>query len=145
MISRLNQTLARWARVFYLAVATVGVCACANEPDHPAAPPDKPSVQTAVVAPHAHVVPEMFEDAVSRILPSFTDESRASELRTSLDNFSLAYAAGNDAAARSALMSARSLLDKGGAHAANLSALRLSIARAEALMDSTMTSEVSHD
>lgn len=128
---------------FLLALALVGVFAC--EGQNPTAPQYGALVQMTVVASRSRVVPEMFEDAASRLLPSFSDETRATELRTRLKEFSSAYAAGNDVAARSALRSARVLLEKGGAHAANISALRLSIGLAEALIDSTATAEVSHD
>ena len=81
--------------------------------------------------------PDVFDDAVNRLLPRFADRVRADALSARLAEFSAAYQAGEDAGARTALGRARQLIEMGGAHAADLSALELAVGRAEALMDAT--------
>jgi hypothetical protein len=88
---------------------------------------------------------EIFNDAIGRVLPSFSDQVRAAALRSRLLEFNAAYEVGNDVAGRQALIRARLLLEKGGAHAANLSALRSAIDLAEAALDSTSNLETGHD
>jgi hypothetical protein len=102
---------------------------------------------TGVAVPlTVRVSPGLFDDAIGRLLPSFADQTRALELRSRLVEFTAAYEAGDDRAARSALASARRVNHMGGAHAANLSALSLALGRAEALLDSTTAAEAeSHD
>jgi hypothetical protein len=85
--------------------------------------------------------PDVFDDAVNRLLPRFADRARADALSARLAEFSTAYQAGDDAGARTALARARQLIEMGGAHAADLSALELAVGRAEALMDSTTIPE----
>jgi len=114
--------------------------------ERPLAAPESARI-TGVAAPSTgRVVPALFDDAIGRLLPSFADQTLALELRSQLAEFTAAYEARDDRAARSALASARRLYRKGGAHVANLSALGLALGRAEALLDSTTAAEAeSHD
>jgi hypothetical protein len=128
-----------------LAAPTLGALAgCADQPP-PVAPRSDQIVATAV-APSRELPTDLFDDAMGRVVPSFADRTRALEMQSRLEEFVKAYEAGDDRAARSALASARRLNAKGGAHAANLSALSLAIGRAEALLDSTTAAEAeSHE
>ena len=125
---------------------TVGAFVGCGERMPPTAPSSTGTISSVVEPSPARVAPDLFDDAVGRILPSFADQARASELRSRLLDFAAAYESGDDRAARTAIASARRLNEKGGAHAANLSALGLAIGRAEALLDSTTAAEAaSHD
>jgi hypothetical protein len=96
------------------------------------------SASPAVVGTAAvRAAPDVFDDAINRLLPRFSDRARADVLNARLAEFSAAYQVGADASARTALERARRLVEMGGAHAADLSALELAVGRAEALMDST--------
>lgn len=127
--------------------AAVGVLAACTDPTQPALPDDgTPADAAAVAAPApSRVAPGVFEDVQGRLLASFADQARAAALRGQLAAFSDAYERGDDAGARAALARAGKLLEKGGAHAANLSALRLAIGQAEAILDSTTAVEAPNE
>lgn len=135
-------SLGRWPRPLLAVAAAVSVAAGCDQPQHPTAPRDGAApVAAARAAAPVRVAPDVFDDVTARLLPSFADQARADELRARLTEFSAAYTTGDDAGARLALARAKKLLEKGGAHAANLSALGLALGRAEALTASTATTE----
>lgn len=125
---------------------TLGPVAACGEQSPTETPVSAGTVSIVASPSSVRVAPGLFDDAIGRILPSFEDQARAADLRSRLQDFANAYESGDDRAARSAIDGARRLQEKGGAHAANLSALGLAIGRAEALLDSTTAAEAaSHD
>lgn len=144
MLPRLHRARVTAVLALQAGLALGTLAGCGDE--RPLAAPEGARI-TGVAAPSpSRVAPALFDDAIGRLLPSFADQTRALELRSRLEEFTAAYEARDDRAARSALASARRLYIKGGAHAANLSALGLALGQAEALLDSTTAAEAeSHD
>jgi|GEM_PF-5275621 len=139
----MNLYFHRWTKPLVTCATLVSV-AIGCESQHPTAPREIVAPLTAAVRGDGQlrVAPDVFDDVIARLLPSFADQARAGELRERIAEFTAAYSTKDDVTARLALTHATALVQRGGAHAADLSALRLAISRAEALMDSTTTTGV---
>ena len=98
---------------------TLGALVGCGERMPPTAPNSTGTISSVADPSSARVAPDLFDDAIGRILPSFADQARASELRSRLLDFAAAYELGDDRAARAAIASARRVNEEGGAHAAN--------------------------
>jgi hypothetical protein len=78
----------------------------------------------------------VFDDAIERIIPAMGDQEAGLQLQSFLVEFAAAYGAGDEAKARRAVTAARKVLAQLDAveHPANLTAIRLSLLRAESLL-----------
>jgi hypothetical protein len=78
----------------------------------------------------------IFDDAEARILPAMVDQVHRLELEKLLQQVSAAYDAGDSVTARHAAAAAKKVLDRmaSSEHPANISAIRIGLLNAEALL-----------
>jgi hypothetical protein len=114
-------------------LAGVGGCRDATAP-----PEVLPAAVTGVTANVVSSPPTLgiFDDAQARLLPAMADQVRRVELEKLLQQVAAAYNAGDLVTARRASAAAQKVLDRmaSSEHPANISAIRLGLLNAEALL-----------